>query len=100
MPVIDKNHFNWKVGDPEAERTEEEERLIEERGLALHELLNSTKVSQTLVGQRVGKPPSNVSSALSGRSNMTLRTVAGVAWACRHRLVISFEPLEDTEDGG
>ena len=100
MLEIDKSYFNWEVEDPEAERTEEESRLIEEMGLALSELLNNTDVTQTMAGQRIGKPPSNVSSALSGRSNMTLRTIAAMAWACRHRLAITFEPLEETKDGG
>ena len=63
--------------------------LIEEVGLELRVAMHRAGVSQQATARRLGKSQSHVSSALGGSRNMTLRTLAEIAWAAG--LTIEFD---------
>jgi len=74
---------------------EAENDLIEEVGLALREGAQSLRIRQSTLAEKIGKSQSHVSLALSGEQNMTLKSVAALAWACGLKVSISLEGLKD-----
>ena len=63
----------------------------------MREMIQERDVTQSLVSLRTGKPPSNVAHSLNCSTNLTMHTIADLAWACHMRPVLSFELIEGEE---
>jgi len=79
------------LNDPETRRIFEEEVLIGEATENVSALLGSVGLSQRELAGRLGVSEARVSQILSGKDNLTLRSLASLGWA----LGIRFE-LEPT----
>lgn len=78
-------------------REYEKERLILWSLEAIHGAMERSGLNQTNVAERLGTTRANVSRAFSGRSNITLGTIADLAWASGMRAVLKLEPLRSGE---
>lgn len=85
-----------KIMTPEIRRFYEEERLIlwttEEIAGAMADL----DLSRADVAKKIGTSRANVTQLLSGSRNMTLRSLAKLAFACGMRAEIQLGELNDT----
>jgi ribosome-binding protein aMBF1 (putative translation factor) len=64
----------------------EQEMLVLAATELICELLEKKRLSRAELAKRIGKSKAFVSQILSGRRNMTLRTLAEVAWALDARI--------------
>ncbi|GIU97432.1 MAG: hypothetical protein KatS3mg013_1235 [Actinomycetota bacterium] len=67
--------------DPEIRRVFEEELLVGEATDTLAGLLESLGLSQKELANRLGVTPGRISQILSGRENLTLRSLGALGWA-------------------
>lgn len=81
--------------DPEVRRTFEEELLFGESTDTVEALLESIGVSQRELAARLGVSEGRVSQVLSGRENITLRTLAAMGWALGVRFEFNPVPMAD-----
>ena len=82
------------------ERLVEEESLILETTELIEELLELTDVNRKELAERLGRSKGFVTQILAGDRNMTLRTLADLAFALDHRVKVAASPLADIGDGG
>ena|SRR5438046_181317 len=75
------------------ERIYEEERLLLHVQEALAEAIHNSGVSQSEIAKRLGKNRSFVTQALSAGRNLTIASIAALAWAAGHRIRPTLEPL-------
>lgn len=78
--------------DPEFERALAQEMFIESVTEKLLELMDQEDVSRAELARRIGKGRSFITQILDGSRNMTLRTVADLAFALGHQLVVEERP--------
>ena len=71
--------------------------LIEETGLALREAIKKKGGRQVDVAAKLGRAQSHVSLAMSGRQNLTLRSMAEIAWAAGIGVEVVFTVPEEGE---
>lgn len=67
------------------------------RGLAaalLDAKQDDPKISQAEVARLINMDKATLSKALNGQSNMTLRTIAEIAWALKLLPVVHYEPID------
>jgi transcriptional regulator with XRE-family HTH domain len=76
-----KSNQHDPLTDPEIRRTFEEELLVGEATDTLVAMLESVGLTRKELASRLGVSPARVSQILSGAENLTLRSVAAVAWA-------------------
>jgi transcriptional regulator with XRE-family HTH domain len=81
--------------DPEIRRSFEEELLYGEVSDNFAALLESIGLNKKELARRLGVSQGRVSQILSGEENLTLRTVASLAWALGLRANVQLEPLRD-----
>ena len=81
--------------DPEIRRFYEEERLILWTTEEIAEAMVAHGLSRADIADRIGTSRANVTQLLSGSRNMTLRSLARLAYACGMRAAIQFEELSD-----
>jgi transcriptional regulator with XRE-family HTH domain len=67
--------------DPEIRRVFEEELLVGEATDTVAGLLESLGLSQKELATRLGVTPGRISQILSGKENLTLRSLAALGWA-------------------
>jgi transcriptional regulator with XRE-family HTH domain len=89
-----------KEKEREYERLVEEESLILETTELIEELLELTGVNRKELAERLGRSKGFVTQILTGDRNMTLRTLADLAFALEHRVKVAASPLADIGDGG
>jgi len=77
----------------EYQRLVEQETLIADAGEILCELLEAQGIERKELARRLGKTKGFVTQVLSGERNMTLRTLADLAFALDHRFELRFAPL-------
>jgi transcriptional regulator with XRE-family HTH domain len=77
------------------ELTLESERLMLEATETIHGLLSEQGLNQAALAGRLGKSKSHVTQLLSGDRNLTLRTLAEVAFHLGVRVRLSVEPLPE-----
>lgn len=91
---------NRKDKERDYERLVEEESLILETTELIEELLELTGVNRKELAERLGKSKGFVTQILTGDRNMTLRTLADLAFALEHRVEVAASPLAGAADGG
>lgn len=84
-----------KRGTP-YDQTLEEERLILEATELIEELLDQKDINRKQLADRLGKSKAHVTQLLSGERNLTLRTLAELAYNLSHRLHLAVQPLEQS----
>lgn len=89
--------INRQVRTDEDRREYERERLILWSLESIHAVMDDAGITQSDIAVRLGTSRSNVSRAFSGRSNITLGTIADLAWASGMRAVLKLEPLRSGE---
>lgn len=80
-------------GSDRYDRMVEQERLILEATELIYELMEEKSVTKAELARRVGKTRGYLTQILSGRRNMTLRTLADLAFALGHRLEVESRVL-------
>jgi transcriptional regulator with XRE-family HTH domain len=72
--------------EPEFDRLVEQESLILEATETICQLMEELGVTRAALAERTGTSKGYITQLLSGRRNMTLRTLADLAYALEHRL--------------
>jgi len=85
------------LSDPEVRRAYEEELLYGEATNTVAALLESLAISKQELSERLGVTPGRVSQVLSGKTNLTLRTLASLAWALGMHVTLAIEPMANRE---
>ena len=78
---------------PEARRRYEEERLILWTTEAIWKAMDEQGLTRAELAERLGTSRANITQLLSGSRNMTLRSLASLAFACEMRAEIRLEEL-------
>lgn len=78
------------------ERLVAQETLILDATEAIVELLEKTGVSRQELAERLGKSKGFISQLLSGERNMTLRTLADLAYVLERRVALTTGELAET----
>ena len=73
--------------------------LITETGLGLRQFLKEQELTQSGLAKKLGKKQSHISLAASGEQNMTLRTLAEIAWAGDFDVEVVFTARDDEDTG-
>ena len=76
---------NWlarELPDPSDQRQYAEERCIVAITETIAEAMERAGLNRTEVAERLGRTKGHISQLLSGKRNMTLRTLADILWAC------------------
>lgn len=81
--------------DPEVRRVFEEELLFGESTDTIEALLESLGISQRELAARLGVSQGRVSQLLSGRENITLRTLGALGWALGVRFELNPVPMAE-----
>jgi transcriptional regulator with XRE-family HTH domain len=84
--VVDRSSYDELSASREGRRLLEQETLVLAATELICELLEKKRLSRAELAKRIGKSKAFVSQILSGRRNMTLRTLAEVAWALDARI--------------
>lgn len=90
---MNEDRAESRTGVPEARPRTEQERLVLEAIEKVGEAMEEANVSKAELARRLGTSRANVTALLSGRRNMTLRTLADLASALGQRVAITLEPL-------
>lgn len=85
--------------DIDYERLVEEETLIFEATELIAELLDDQQVTRKELADRLGRSKGYVTQVLAGDRNMTLKTLATLAFALEHRVELSATPLGMGDSG-
>ncbi len=86
-----------QAASPEDRREYEQERLILWASEAIARAMEELDLTKADLAERLNTSRAHVTQVLSGSRNMTLRTLADLAWACGHRAVVNVEPLRAQE---
>lgn len=89
-----KSIYDEFVEDRENLRLVEQEYLILTATEKICEWMEENDVSRTQLADRIGKTPAYVSQLLSGSRNMTLRTLADLAFALDRRVELQDARLQ------
>jgi transcriptional regulator with XRE-family HTH domain len=87
-----KDHFQDFVSDPRRRRIYEREALAFEASELISRLMEEQQVSKTYLARLVGTSKSHVTQLLSGSRNMTVHTLADLAFALGHKVEIRSLP--------
>ena len=86
------NHRSWiaeQLETPEARRAFEQERLVVTVTNALMEGMDEENVSRAELARKLGRSRPFITQVLAGTRNMTLHTLADLAWALGRRVTFS-----------
>lgn len=81
-----KSSFKQLTSTPEGRRLLEQELLLVAATEVVSKLLGKKQVNRAELARRIGKSKAFVTQILRGRHNMTLRTLADLAWALEARV--------------
>jgi transcriptional regulator with XRE-family HTH domain len=82
------------------DRMVEEESLILEATEMIEGLLENKGLNRKELAEKLGRSKGFITQILSGDRNMTLRTLAALAFALDHRVNVAASPLAASGDGG
>jgi transcriptional regulator with XRE-family HTH domain len=88
-----KDHFQDFVCDPERRRIYEREALAFEASESISNLMEQHEVSKSKLAELVGTSKSHVTQLLSGSRNMTMHTLADLAFVLGYKVEIHCTPL-------
>ncbi|MGH8910655.1 MAG: helix-turn-helix domain-containing protein [Egibacteraceae bacterium] len=80
---------------PEVRRAYEEELLFGTATVTIEAMLESVGVTRGQLASRLGVSPSRISQILSGKENLTLRSLAALGWALGIRFELHPIPMAD-----
>ncbi len=83
--------------NPEIRRVFEEELLVGEATDTVAGLLESLRLPRKELARRLGVSPGRVSQILSGKENLTVRSLAALGWALGVRFELHPVPMADRE---
>ena len=89
--------INRQSETPEARREYEVERLAVWALETISEAMSEHNVSKADLARTLETSRANITQILRGDRNVTLRTLAELAWACDSRIVLAAEPLRQGE---
>jgi transcriptional regulator with XRE-family HTH domain len=89
-----------RTATPEDHRLYEQERLVLWVSEALARAMAENGLSKADLAEKLGTSRAHITQVLSGSRNMTLRTVADLAWACNQRAEIRLEALPQADSRG
>lgn len=97
-----KNNPIWVNHTEEEERLSAEEKLIVDVAEDFWEILEKEGISRKELADRMGKKKSDISQLLSGDRNLSLRTIADIAFYLGHEANLKFRALKRsvTEESG
>jgi len=81
----------------DARRLYEEERLIVHVFEHLSDTLEHAEMTKADLARVLGSSRAHVTQLFNGQRNVTLRTIADLAWACGARATVALEPLRNGE---
>jgi hypothetical protein len=81
----------------EARREYERERLVTWAFEALSEAMARSQKTKADLARALETSRANITQILRGERNITLNTMADLAWACDSRVVVNTEPLRQGE---
>lgn len=81
--------------DAESRRLYEQERLITWMTEELAAAIQESGLTRTQVAERLGSSKAHVTQVLRGDRNLTLRSIADIAWATGYRIHTAREPLRE-----
>lgn len=84
---------------PDTRLLYEQERLLLATQECLASAIEESGLTQAEVARRIGHDRSFITNALSGGRNLTLKTVASLAWATSRRVGVSAIPFAETVYG-
>jgi hypothetical protein len=87
------DHFQDFVADPERRRIYEREALAFDASELISELMEKQDVSKSKLAHLAGTSKSHVTQLLSGSRNMTMHTLADLAFVLGHKVEIKAAPL-------
>jgi transcriptional regulator with XRE-family HTH domain len=90
-----KTKFEEFVRDRENQRVLEQESLALEATELISRLMDETKVSKSELAQRIGKSRAFVTQVLGGSRNMTMHTLADLAFALGYKVDMQAVRLEE-----
>jgi transcriptional regulator with XRE-family HTH domain len=94
QPLIELNWLEKELPNPSDQRAYAQERAIVVITEAIAEAMESAGLRRVDIAERLEKTKGHISQVLSGRRNMTLRTLGDVLWACGLELEdVKLEPL-------
>lgn len=85
----------WFKVTPESERLLSEERLILAATELIYEAMEETGTSKAGLAEKLGLSKSEVGQRLSGRRNLTIRSLASTLHALDHEACISIRPCTE-----
>jgi transcriptional regulator with XRE-family HTH domain len=88
-----------ELGTPEARLLHEQEYLIVEATSAIERAMDAASVSRTDLAERLSLSKAAVTQMLAGTRNLTLRTLATIAFALECRISVELEPVESAWSG-
>jgi transcriptional regulator with XRE-family HTH domain len=88
-----EDHFQDFVSDPKRRRIYEREALAFEAAELISELMEEQGVSKTKLAELAGTSKSHITQLLSGSRNMTMHTLADLAFVLGHKVGIKADPL-------
>ena len=88
---MNKNFESWFGDSDEAKRLYAQESLITNTSEDFLEVMESLKVKKSELAKLIGKSKSFVTQSLNGTRNLTLRTLADMAYALGGKVIIKFE---------
>ncbi|MGA2116642.1 MAG: helix-turn-helix transcriptional regulator [Bryobacteraceae bacterium] len=90
-----KDQFQEFISDSERRRLYEREALALDASELISRLMQERKVNKTDLADLAGTSKSHITSLLSGSRNMTLHTLADLAFVLGHKLEIRAAPLAE-----
>lgn len=90
-----KDEFQEFVSDPERRRLFEREALALDASELISRLMQERKVNKTDLACLAATSKSHITNLLSGSRNMTLHTLADLAFVLGHKLEIRATPLDE-----
>jgi transcriptional regulator with XRE-family HTH domain len=88
-----QDHFQDFVSDPKRRRIYEREALAFEASELISGLMEDQKVSKTELAGLTGSSKSHITQLLSGSRNMTMHTLADLAFVLGHKIELKPAPL-------
>lgn len=82
----------WASSSPERQRLLAEEAFLLSVAADIEQQMEAASVSKSNLAERLGTSKAHISQALTGQRNMTLRTLAGIAWALDSNISVQITP--------